>query len=107
MGNIEADAIVFVADLLMARALRARNCLLWYTSSGKPDLGGKEQDDFRHVSQGWTARDGSRPAFRIGREHLGRGRPVPLVFSLFFFSSKRGADRSRWHVRNAGMTLLV
>ena len=50
VGNIEADSIIFVADLLMARALRARNCLLWYSASGKPDLGGKEQDDFRCVA---------------------------------------------------------
>ena len=49
MGNIEADPIIYVADLLMARALRARNCLLWYSSNGKPDLGGKEQDDYMCV----------------------------------------------------------
>jgi DNA polymerase epsilon subunit 1 len=47
VGNMEGDVILSVADLQMARALRARNCLLWYTASGKPDLGGKEQDDFR------------------------------------------------------------
>lgn len=91
MGNIEADAIVFVADLLMARALRARNCLLWYTSSGKPDLGGKEQDDFRYarLSERRVGLDGSGPGF--GRERVlaeGLTGPAGTCTMHCFFSAR-------------------
>ena len=54
VGNIEADPVMFLSDLLMARKLRENNCLLWYSTTGKPDLGGKELDDYRHASP-WRA----------------------------------------------------
>jgi DNA polymerase epsilon subunit 1 len=41
--NIEADYILFISDLLLARQSDA---LLWCSSSSKPDLGGFEQEDY-------------------------------------------------------------
>lgn len=48
VGNIEGDSKILVCDVQMSRLLKARNAVLWYSNSDKPDLGGKEQDDNKY-----------------------------------------------------------
>ena len=47
VGNIPNDRTLFAADLFYARHLRKHNHLLWMSPTGKPDLGGKEDDENR------------------------------------------------------------
>uniref|UniRef100_T1J6P1 DNA polymerase epsilon catalytic subunit n=1 Tax=Strigamia maritima TaxID=126957 RepID=T1J6P1_STRMM len=47
VGNLPHDATLFAADLFFARYLMQNNCVLWCSSSDRPDLGGKEVDDNR------------------------------------------------------------
>jgi len=45
IGNVEPDFVTQASDIFFARTLLAKDHVLWASSSGKPDLGGKEQDD--------------------------------------------------------------
>ena len=51
IGNLPADANLFGADLFFARHLIRNNCVLWCSSTERPDLGGKEADDNRLVTE--------------------------------------------------------
>ncbi|KAJ8327871.1 DNA polymerase epsilon catalytic subunit [Batrachochytrium dendrobatidis] len=43
--NIESDYTMFLSDVFMARRLTKADALLWFSLSGKPDLGGAENED--------------------------------------------------------------
>lgn len=43
----QGDAPLFIIDTLFARNLTLNKHLLWYSDTGKPDLGGHEDRDFR------------------------------------------------------------
>ncbi|KAF8939090.1 DNA polymerase epsilon catalytic subunit [Dissophora ornata] len=43
--NIEQDSPIFMTDVLLARRLQQWDMLLWWSSSSKPDLGGREHDE--------------------------------------------------------------
>eukprot|EP00698_Gefionella_okellyi_P023680 TRINITY_DN8155_c0_g1_i1.p1 TRINITY_DN8155_c0_g1~~TRINITY_DN8155_c0_g1_i1.p1 ORF type:complete len:2256 (+),score=530.17 TRINITY_DN8155_c0_g1_i1:623-6769(+) len=45
IGNLTSDHAMFIIDVLMARNLHANNHLLWISNTGRPDLGGAEEDD--------------------------------------------------------------
>ena len=47
VGNIPADHHAFACDVFFARQLRRQNHVLWVSPSTRPDLGGKEDDDNR------------------------------------------------------------
>ena len=47
IGNLPRDTTMFGADLFFARHLRKQNFVLWCSPADKPDLGGKEADDNR------------------------------------------------------------
>ncbi|KAL7751596.1 DNA polymerase epsilon catalytic subunit [Sorochytrium milnesiophthora] len=47
--NIDADAPIFLADVFFARRLYRQDCVLWYSPSDRPDLGGREEDENRFV----------------------------------------------------------
>src|SRR3569833_458251 len=48
VGNMDKnDAHSFMIDTQFARSLIGNKHLLWYSESGKPDLGGHEDRDFR------------------------------------------------------------
>eukprot|EP00039_Didymoeca_costata_P008145 m.108515 g.108515 ORF g.108515 m.108515 type:complete len:2231 (-) comp13968_c0_seq1:73-6765(-) len=47
VGNLHHDRSVFVSDVMFSRALKKQNHLLWVSSSSRPDLGGREEDDNR------------------------------------------------------------
>ena len=47
IGNLPKDTTMFGADLFYARHLRKQNFVLWCSATDKPDLGGKEADDNR------------------------------------------------------------
>ncbi|XP_026280416.1 DNA polymerase epsilon catalytic subunit 1 [Frankliniella occidentalis] len=47
LGNLPADATLFGADLFYARHLTKQNFVLWCSNSDRPDLGGREADDNR------------------------------------------------------------
>jgi DNA polymerase epsilon subunit 1 len=47
VGNLEQDTPIFIYDLQVARQLKEKEVVLWYSSSPKPDLGGKEDDEHR------------------------------------------------------------
>ncbi|KAG8873642.1 DNA polymerase epsilon catalytic subunit [Tulasnella sp. 332] len=46
IGNIEADEPLFYTDIDFARRLLKKDMVLWWSSSGKPDLGGREEDTY-------------------------------------------------------------
>ncbi|KAK9501199.1 hypothetical protein O3M35_002270 [Rhynocoris fuscipes] len=50
IGNIPQDATLFGADLFFARHLLKNNFVLWCSESERPDLGGREADDNRLLS---------------------------------------------------------
>ena len=47
LGNFPDDSCLFACDLFYARHLIKHNHLLWCSLTDQPDLGGKEQDDYR------------------------------------------------------------
>lgn len=47
VGNLPPDHHAFTCDLFFARQLRRQNHVLWASPSTRPDLGGKEDDDNR------------------------------------------------------------
>eukprot|EP00049_Salpingoeca_infusionum_P023474 m.12318 g.12318 ORF g.12318 m.12318 type:complete len:2363 (-) comp5819_c0_seq1:202-7290(-) len=47
VGNLPADHRAFICDVFFARQLRKHGHLLWASPSNRPDFGGKEDDDFR------------------------------------------------------------
>ncbi|CAB0010464.1 unnamed protein product [Nesidiocoris tenuis] len=47
LGNVPQDVTLFGADLFYARHLLKNNFALWCSESEKPDLGGREADDNR------------------------------------------------------------
>ncbi|XP_045777091.1 DNA polymerase epsilon catalytic subunit 1 isoform X2 [Maniola jurtina] len=51
LGNTAADPTQFGADLFFARHLAKHNFVLWCSSLERPDLGGREIDDNRLVSE--------------------------------------------------------
>ncbi|KAJ2953420.1 hypothetical protein O0L34_g1009 [Tuta absoluta] len=51
VGNLPADPTLFGADVFYARHLVKHNFVLWATSLERPDLGGRETDDNRLVSE--------------------------------------------------------
>ena len=51
VGNLPRDNTAFGADLFYARHLRKQNFVLWCSPSDKPDLGGKEADDNRLLTE--------------------------------------------------------
>ncbi|KAI8802655.1 putative DNA polymerase epsilon catalytic subunit A [Cladochytrium replicatum] len=55
--NLEHDYLVFMGDLLVARRLTKQDMILWYSTSGKPDLGGREEDDYASTSSLLTRGD--------------------------------------------------
>ena len=47
LGNFPEDPCLFACDLFYGRHLVKHNHLLWCSLTDQPDLGGKEQDDYR------------------------------------------------------------
>ncbi|XP_076845905.1 DNA polymerase epsilon catalytic subunit A [Brachyhypopomus gauderio] len=52
VGNLPEDVSIFGSDLFLARHLRRHNHLMWLSPTARPDLGGKEADDSRLVTEG-------------------------------------------------------
>lgn len=50
-GNMPADPVMFGADLFYARLLQKHNFVLWTSPTSRPDLGGREADDNRLLSE--------------------------------------------------------
>ncbi|XP_014670833.1 PREDICTED: DNA polymerase epsilon catalytic subunit A-like [Priapulus caudatus] len=50
IGNMPKDTALFAADLFFTRHLRKHNHILWASPTERPDLGGKENDDNRLIS---------------------------------------------------------
>jgi DNA polymerase epsilon subunit 1 len=50
VGNLPAETSTFVSDVFFARALKKQNHCLWVSPTARPDLGGREDDDNRLVS---------------------------------------------------------
>lgn len=51
IGNMPADPILFGADIFYARLLQKHNFALWASPTSRPDLGGREVDDNRLLSE--------------------------------------------------------
>jgi len=49
IGNLGTDSPVHMIDLIYSKALVEQNFLLWQSSSNKPDLGGKEEDECKSI----------------------------------------------------------
>lgn len=45
MCNFPSDRVMFATDVLMARRAKQNDMVLWYSDSGKPDIGGHEEED--------------------------------------------------------------
>ncbi|KAJ1668343.1 DNA polymerase epsilon catalytic subunit [Coemansia sp. RSA 1813] len=50
VGNIPADAPMFLADVFFARKLSLAKHILWWSPSSKPDLGGRQDDEFNELA---------------------------------------------------------
>ena len=53
IGNISQDVLGFIVDIYFSRNLTSHNHLLWVSKSPDPDLGGKQQTDFRFLSNAY------------------------------------------------------
>lgn len=51
VGNMPPDPVIFGADLFYARLLQKHNFVLWVSPTSRPDLGGREADDNRLLSE--------------------------------------------------------
>ena len=51
VGNLPKDPTSFGADLFYARHLKKSNFVLWTSEANTPDLGGKEADDNRLLTE--------------------------------------------------------
>jgi hypothetical protein len=51
VGNLPKDSTLFGCDLFFARHLQKHNHILWCSLTDRPDLGGKEADDNRLVTE--------------------------------------------------------
>lgn len=51
IGNMPADPILYGADIFYARLLQKHNFALWASPTSRPDLGGREVDDNRLLSE--------------------------------------------------------
>uniref|UniRef100_A0A1B6LUL8 DNA polymerase epsilon catalytic subunit n=1 Tax=Graphocephala atropunctata TaxID=36148 RepID=A0A1B6LUL8_9HEMI len=51
LGNLPSDPTLFGADLFYGRHLQRHNCVLWCSQTDKPDLGGREADDNRLLTE--------------------------------------------------------
>nr|CAD7570292.1 unnamed protein product [Timema californicum] len=51
LGNLPPDATLFATDLFYARHLVKHNFLLWCSPTERPDLGGREADDNRLLTE--------------------------------------------------------
>ena len=69
LGNLETDFVTQAADYLWARNLHAKDMLLWVSATGKPDLGGKEQDDHSPDLEDWSNPGDQRPRLVQVRLH--------------------------------------
>jgi DNA polymerase epsilon subunit 1 len=47
VGNLPVDAPCYIIDTLMARHMSMSKHLIWYSDTGKPDLGGHEDKNYR------------------------------------------------------------
>lgn len=56
VGNISQDVLGFLVDIYFSRNLTRHNHLLWVSRSPDPDLGGKQQTDFRFHSNPYEVR---------------------------------------------------
>ncbi|XP_055677958.1 DNA polymerase epsilon catalytic subunit 1 [Lutzomyia longipalpis] len=51
IGNMPTDPILFGADLFFARYLQKNKFILWCSKTNRPDLGGRETDDSRLLTE--------------------------------------------------------
>ncbi len=56
IGNFSSDPALLVADVFFARHLLKQNHVMWTSPTERPDLGGKEDDDYRLMT---SLEDGS------------------------------------------------
>lgn len=49
VGNVPADRELFFIDVDFSRRLMEQDCVLWWSNTSKPDLGGREDDN--HVAE--------------------------------------------------------
>ncbi|KAJ1951738.1 DNA polymerase epsilon catalytic subunit, partial [Linderina pennispora] len=50
VGNIPADAPLFLADVFFARKLTLAKHVLWWSPGSRPDIGGRQDDEFNVFS---------------------------------------------------------
>ncbi|KAJ1922983.1 DNA polymerase epsilon catalytic subunit [Tieghemiomyces parasiticus] len=65
VGNIEPDPALFLSDLFLARKLVSQGVVLWWSSSRRPDLGGREEDE-----HGWLGDMGNQGALELSHPGL-------------------------------------
>uniref|UniRef100_A0A336MSN0 DNA polymerase epsilon catalytic subunit n=1 Tax=Culicoides sonorensis TaxID=179676 RepID=A0A336MSN0_CULSO len=51
IGNMPKDTMLFGADLFYSRLLQKHNFVLWWSTTNRPDLGGREADDNRLLAE--------------------------------------------------------
>lgn len=51
IGNMPADPFIYGADIFYSRLLQKHNFVLWASPTSRPDLGGREVDDNRLLSE--------------------------------------------------------
>ncbi|XP_055908659.1 DNA polymerase epsilon catalytic subunit 1 isoform X2 [Eupeodes corollae] len=51
IGNIPEDPVLTGTDIFYARLLKQNNFVLWWSATNRPDLGGKENEDYKLLAE--------------------------------------------------------
>ncbi|KAJ2782430.1 DNA polymerase epsilon catalytic subunit [Coemansia interrupta] len=95
LGNLPADAPLFLADVFFARRLVLANHVLWWSPGARADLGGRQDDEMPDAEAlvealaGETGREGSYPAACVEIEV--RGLAVNTVLKAALVNEIEGA----------------
>ncbi|KAJ1721294.1 DNA polymerase epsilon catalytic subunit [Coemansia erecta] len=95
LGNLPADAPLFLADVFFARRLALANHVLWWSPSARADLGGRQDDEapddegLAEALLGDAGREGSYPAACVEIEV--RGLAVNTVLKAALVNEIEGA----------------
>lgn len=68
IGNLPPDPVLTGTDIFYARLLQKNNCILWWSPNNRPDLSGKETEDYKLLTGMNTnvRLSHNKPAFYMG-----------------------------------------
>lgn len=95
LGNIESDSVSFLSDLFYARALERNDVVQWYSSTERPDLGGREDDDNFYSTDEFVDTELNYPGSynTICIEYQIHGLPINTILQSTYINEIEGADQ--------------